>query len=314
MTASVAAITEDVRTDLATGYEPVFTDRPAQLRHPLVPAVFTVSSTADGSIVSNVIDMAAHARLLLNRGAGPDGPVLSEAMFDVLTTKFVDQPDDPGTAYGYGLDVGEDERGPWIGHSGGMVGYTAFTAVEPESGLGDRRPAERVGVEGRPGDLRARRRARLRHRSSAPRCVGPARADHDPGRAGVHGRVRRPGGWGRARGSGGRRRAAGHDRRRVRASGARPVDAHAGEPVPGGAPGTGAVPDPVRSRAGRRALRRRSTATAGSAANGTRAIRRARRRRSGSRIRASTATTIPGCRPSAWCCARGGWLCSSRSS
>lgn len=136
MTASVAAITEDIRTDLATGYEPVFTDRPAQLRHPLVPAIFTVSSTADGSIVSNVIDMAAHARLLLNRGAGPDGPVLSEAMFDVLTTKFVDQPDDPGTAYGYGLDVGEDERGPWIGHGGGMVGYTAFTAVEPLSGLG----------------------------------------------------------------------------------------------------------------------------------------------------------------------------------
>lgn len=136
MTASVAAITEDVRTDLATGYEPVFTDRPAQLRHPLVPATFTVSSTADGSIVSNVIDMAAHARLLLNRGVGPEGPVLSEAMFDVLTTPFVEQPDDPGTAYGFGLDVGEDERGSWIGHGGGMVGYTAFIAVEPASGLG----------------------------------------------------------------------------------------------------------------------------------------------------------------------------------
>ena len=24
----------------------------------------------------------------------------------------------------YGLDVGEDEGGTWIGHSGGMVGYT----------------------------------------------------------------------------------------------------------------------------------------------------------------------------------------------
>jgi D-alanyl-D-alanine carboxypeptidase len=136
MTASVAAITEDIRTDLATGYEPVFTDRPAQLRHPLVPAIFTVSSTVDGSIVSNVIDMAAHARLLLNRGRGPIAQILSETMFDVLTTPFVQQPDDPGTAYGYGLDVGEDARGPWIGHGGGMVGYTAFTAVEPDSGIG----------------------------------------------------------------------------------------------------------------------------------------------------------------------------------
>ncbi|MGZ5213718.1 MAG: serine hydrolase domain-containing protein [Actinomycetota bacterium] len=136
MTASVAAITEDIRTDLATGYEPVFTDRPAQLRHPLVPATFTVSCTADGSIVSNVIDMAAHARLLLNRGRGPEEQVLSEAMFDVLTTPFVEQPDDPGTSYGYGLDIGEDEHGPWLGHGGGMVGYTAFTVVEPASGLG----------------------------------------------------------------------------------------------------------------------------------------------------------------------------------
>jgi D-alanyl-D-alanine carboxypeptidase len=136
MTSSAAAITEDLRTDLATGYEPVFTDRPAQLRHPLVPAIFTVSSTVDGSIVSNVIDMAAHARLLLNRGRGPTGQVLSETMFDVLTTPFVEMPDYPGTSYGYGLDVGEDARGPWIGHSGGMVGYTGFTAVEPTSGLG----------------------------------------------------------------------------------------------------------------------------------------------------------------------------------
>jgi len=136
MTSSVAAITEDVRTDLATGYEPMFTDRPAQLRHPLVPATFTVSSTVDGSIVSNVIDMAAHARLLLNRGTGPRGPVLSEAMFDLMTTPFVAQPGDPRTSYGYGLVVGEDERGPWIGHSGGMVGYTGFTAVEPTSGIG----------------------------------------------------------------------------------------------------------------------------------------------------------------------------------
>ena len=136
MTSSVAAITEDLRTDLATGYEPVFTDRPAQLRHPLVPAIFTVSSTVDGSIVSNVIDMAAHARLLLNRGRGPIGTVLSEAMFDLLTTPYVQTSEDVDTPYAYGLDIGEDEHGTWIGHSGGMVGYTAFLAVEPASGLG----------------------------------------------------------------------------------------------------------------------------------------------------------------------------------
>jgi CubicO group peptidase (beta-lactamase class C family) len=136
MGATVGAITDDVRTDLATGYEPMFTDRPPQLRHPLMPATFTVSNTADGSIVSNVIDMAAYARLLLNRGNAPDGRVLSEPMFERLTEKVAEQPDDPGVFYGYGLKNGEDWRGPWIGHGGGMVGYTAALVVEPDSGLG----------------------------------------------------------------------------------------------------------------------------------------------------------------------------------
>jgi CubicO group peptidase (beta-lactamase class C family) len=136
MGATVGAITDDVRTDLATGYEPMFTDRPPQLRHPLMPATFTVSNTADGSIVSNVIDMAAYARLLLNRGNGPAGRVLSEAMFERLIEKVAEQLDDPGVFYGYGLNNGEDWRGQRIGHGGGMVGYTAALAVEPGSGIG----------------------------------------------------------------------------------------------------------------------------------------------------------------------------------
>jgi D-alanyl-D-alanine carboxypeptidase len=136
MTGSVASIDDAVRTDLATGYEPMFTDRPAQLRHPLVPAIFTVFNTADGSIVSSVVDMAAYARLLLNRGRGPQGEVLSEAGFARLTSPMIEIPDDPGTFYGYGLHVGRDDHGPWIGHSGGMVGYTANLAVEPDSGVG----------------------------------------------------------------------------------------------------------------------------------------------------------------------------------
>lgn len=136
MTGAVAAIEEAVRTDLSTGYVPMFTDRPAQLRHPLVPAAFTVSNTADGSIVSSVVDMAAYARLLLNRGRGPHGLILSEPMFERLTAPIVEQPDDPGTSYGYGLVVGRGEHGGWIGHGGGMVGHTAMLAVEPASGIG----------------------------------------------------------------------------------------------------------------------------------------------------------------------------------
>ena len=50
MSASTAAITDRVYQDIAVGYEPLFSDRPVQIRHPLAPATRIVSNTADGSI------------------------------------------------------------------------------------------------------------------------------------------------------------------------------------------------------------------------------------------------------------------------
>src|ERR671918_556749 len=96
MTSSVAAITDEIWTDHATGYEPMLTDRPAQLRHPLAPAPRIVSNTADGSIVSTVVDMSAYARLLLARGDHPDGRggrILSEDGFTRLMANAVDDTD-----------------------------------------------------------------------------------------------------------------------------------------------------------------------------------------------------------------------------
>jgi D-alanyl-D-alanine carboxypeptidase len=136
MTASVAAITDDIWTDHATGYEPMLTDRPAQLRHPLVPAPRIVSNTADGSIVSNVVDMCAYARLLLARGDLPDGRsgrILSEEGFARLMAGAVDDGDHG--LYGYGLWYEDVDGRTWFGHSGGMVGYTALLITVPEEGL-----------------------------------------------------------------------------------------------------------------------------------------------------------------------------------
>jgi D-alanyl-D-alanine carboxypeptidase len=136
MDATIAAITDGIRAEVATGYEPMYQDRPPQLSHPLVPAAWTVSNSADGSIVSNVLDMSAYARLLLNGGRGPDGAVLSEAAFRRLTERRIECPGDPED-YAYGLDVekpGAPER--ILGHSGGMVGYTAYLITMPDSGLG----------------------------------------------------------------------------------------------------------------------------------------------------------------------------------
>ena len=140
MTSSVAAITAAERADMATGYSPMFTDRPPQLTHPLVPATWIHSNSADGSIVSNVIDMSAYARLLLARGDVPDGQgerLISADAFEQLTTSHAQDPDDREFDYGYGLDVSRNGDGlSTVGHSGGMVGYTALLRTLPVEGLG----------------------------------------------------------------------------------------------------------------------------------------------------------------------------------
>jgi D-alanyl-D-alanine carboxypeptidase len=123
--------------NVAVAYEPLYSDRPVQLRHPLVPAHRIVSNTADGSIISNVLDMSAYARLFLARGdvPGHDGKrMLSEESFEAWIEQRV--PDDEGGTYGYGLWSEEYDGATWIAHSGGMVGYTAMFAVSPADGLG----------------------------------------------------------------------------------------------------------------------------------------------------------------------------------
>jgi CubicO group peptidase (beta-lactamase class C family) len=137
MTASVAAITDDIWTDHATGYEPMRTDRPPKLSHPLAPAPRIVSNTADGSIVSTVVDLSAYARLLLARGDVPDGRdgrLLSEDGFERLMANWVD--DRERGRYGYGLWSEEVDGRTWLGHSGGMVGYAAMLVTVPDEGLG----------------------------------------------------------------------------------------------------------------------------------------------------------------------------------
>lgn len=131
MSSSEAAITNATRLDLASGYAPLHDDRPPQLTHPLVPAPWFVSNSADGSIVSNVLDMSAYARMLMRGG---DGLLTSEG-FARLTAPVVDVPSMPGLRYAYGLLVGDADGRATIRHSGGMIGYTSLLVVQPDDGL-----------------------------------------------------------------------------------------------------------------------------------------------------------------------------------
>lgn len=128
-----AKITHDTRRRMAVGYEPWYDDRPFCASHPLAPATWLETATADGSIAATAVDMATYLRCLLKRGKG----LLSEASFRLLTQKVIEPSDEEhGTSYGYGLNIGELDGRTIVHHSGGMVGYYAAVLADMDEGLG----------------------------------------------------------------------------------------------------------------------------------------------------------------------------------
>jgi hypothetical protein len=72
--------------------------------------------------------------MLLNRGQGPGGRILSEASFGLLTRRAIKAEDE--TYYGCGLALFDDEGHACLGHGGGMVGYTAAIIGDLDEGWG----------------------------------------------------------------------------------------------------------------------------------------------------------------------------------
>ncbi len=133
MAATEPAITNDIRPRLAIGYDPPRDDIPWAEGDPLMPATWLETDTADGAIASTAADMATFARLLLNQGAGPDGPLISpESFAQMIETVPSVNPE----GYGLGIYARDFDGRRLIGHTGGMVGYIAGLWCDLESGLG----------------------------------------------------------------------------------------------------------------------------------------------------------------------------------
>jgi CubicO group peptidase (beta-lactamase class C family) len=86
-------------------------------------------SAGDGSIVSNVADMSAYVRFILNRGTGDKARVLADRSFAELTTPVVDD-------YAYGLWVKKQDGKTVIGHAGSIGGFNAAVEAHMEDGFG----------------------------------------------------------------------------------------------------------------------------------------------------------------------------------
>jgi D-alanyl-D-alanine carboxypeptidase len=149
-------ITYETAADIATPHQREANDRPPHRGGLLVRAPISISRTADGSIISTAKDMAAYARMLLNRGGYPGGRLISEESFALMTTPHVTETGDEVVAYGYALDVFEVDGRRHIGHSGGMVGHYALLWCDMDSGvavgmmvngLGEREPSVRFALD-----------------------------------------------------------------------------------------------------------------------------------------------------------------------
>jgi len=127
--------THETRRRLAVGYWPPFDDRPWHTGHGWVEATWVESATADGTICSPVGELAAYARLLLNGGAGPAGPLMLPESFALMTQRATPAPDE-GAFYGYGVKWLEERGVPLLGHSGSTLGYCGWVFTDPEAGVG----------------------------------------------------------------------------------------------------------------------------------------------------------------------------------
>lgn len=150
MRASRAAITLESRTRQAVGYIPPFDDRPIHHSRALVEAPHHEYRIGDGAIQSTASDLAAYVRLWLNRGAGPEGRIVSEEAFERFSTPHPGSLDEDGSnGYGLGVFVQQSDGRLILRHSGGMVGFACQVAADM---------TDRVGVVvmiNGPGDSRA---------------------------------------------------------------------------------------------------------------------------------------------------------------
>lgn len=132
--ATDAITTHETRKRLALGYMGLYDDRPARRADPLIPVPWLEYNAGDGSPATTAGDLALYLRALLNRGALPEGRLLSEASFALLAQRVIQTMDQ--RFYGYGLFLEEVEGHQVIGHGGGTVGYLSVMLGDLDAGLG----------------------------------------------------------------------------------------------------------------------------------------------------------------------------------
>jgi len=140
MSSTLPTISAEPPPQAARGHERR-TDRPSHRGDPLAVAPWLPWESADGSIMSTASDMSAYARVLLRQGA-LDYPqhgharLVDQRSFERMVRPVIDDADEPGVSYGYGLTTRELDGHTIVGHTGSTIGFSSVLAIDPVADLG----------------------------------------------------------------------------------------------------------------------------------------------------------------------------------
>ena len=126
----------ETRKRAAVGYRSFYDDRPEHRDHGIVPALWSEYGVGDGCQACTVGDMATYLRMLMNRGSGPVGRVISEESFTLMTQHVIQTQQWGGGHYGYGLTMAEVDGHVYLGHAGSTTGFVSAIIGDMDDGLG----------------------------------------------------------------------------------------------------------------------------------------------------------------------------------
>lgn len=126
----------ETRKRAAAGYRSFYDDRPEYKEHGLVPALWTEYGVGDGCQASTVEDMCIYLRMLMNRGKGPTGLLMSPESYDLMTQRVIATQQWGGAWYGYGLTLADVEGHACLGHGGSTPGFVAAMIADLDDGMG----------------------------------------------------------------------------------------------------------------------------------------------------------------------------------
>ncbi len=96
---------------------------------------FLLGTSAAGNLYSSALDLGKFLVVLLDRGVGPKGRVISEDTLSAMLTPQLVKPGDSGR-FGLGFALGTLDGHRRVGHGGAVYGFATEVAALPDDGIG----------------------------------------------------------------------------------------------------------------------------------------------------------------------------------